>query len=81
MPSPHPIAHYAQAAALTAAACHQDDPTSPSTPEPETYAPAEVVATVELARGGTMSFLDLGGGEIEISRFRRLLGRSSCPSP
>jgi hypothetical protein len=69
------------AATLAAAACRQDDPTSPSTAEvagemtvgdpsdrePVIHDPADVVATVDLARGGTITFLDLGDGHIGIA--------------
>jgi hypothetical protein len=72
------------AAMLAAAACRQDAPTSPSTPEvvgemtvgtasdrdPVTHDPADVVARLELERGGTISFIDLGDGHIGIGELQ-----------
>ncbi len=66
------------AATLATAACRQEDPTNPSSPYAPGEMPAErsstgddvaadpagVVATVELAHGGVITFLDLGGGQI-----------------
>lgn len=69
------------AAPLAVAACDQGDVTSPSRPdatgemlveafagsEPVASDLAEVVATVDLAHGGVVTFLDLGGGHIGIA--------------
>ena len=59
------------AAALAAMACHSDDPTSPSNTETVSGAPSEdgarAVARVEVARGHTITFLDLGDGHIGIA--------------
>ena len=68
------------AAALAAAGCSQDDPTSPSVPSAADEMPVErasadnrmaadpaaVVATVKLANGGEVTFLDLGDGRIAL---------------
>jgi hypothetical protein len=65
--------HEILAAALVAAACHTDDPTSPTSAERsgEPQAAAREVARVDVARGHTITFLDLGDGGIAITELAR----------
>src|SRR5262245_13871246 len=60
--------HFAAfAAVLAAAACGQDDAMSPS--DEVAGDPARVVSTVKLANGSTITYLDLGDGDVGVAEY------------
>jgi hypothetical protein len=70
----------ALAAVLAVAACGQDDVTSPSDVAAD---PARVVSTVTLANGGTVTYLDLGDGDVGVAEYTpaTAAGANALPDP
>lgn len=72
--------HLAAFAAVLALAACQDDVTSPSEVADD---PAGVVSTVELTNGATMTFFDLGKGQIGVAEYTpaSAAGANALPDP